>query len=293
MDRVAATALRALALAAIVVAAVWVLRGVSREQVERAVQGVRLGPLALAMSGLLAASFALRTARFQTLLGESESGARVPFPRAVSAVLLSQAANNVLPLRAGEVVKTREFVGPGRPARRVIAAQAGEKVLEVVTLAFLCLPAFAVVFGLRRWSVVGMAAIGLAAPPLAWIAVRRGVAFMRLASALGWSVAADAVEVAIAAVTLRSMGLPSGLLASAAVVGFVNLAIAVPTTPGHVGALEAGAALSLLKLGVARSDAVAFALLYRLVQWIPVTLGGAAVLAWRALSERPRVKRKT
>jgi uncharacterized protein (TIRG00374 family) len=61
----------------------------------------------------------------------------------------------------------------------------------------------------------------------------------------------------------------------------VNLAIAMPATPGNIGAFEAGAALPLMATGVDRDTAVAFAILYRAVQWLPVTALGAALFALR------------
>ena len=51
----------------------------------------------------------------------------------------------------------------------------------------------------------------------------------------------------------------------------MNLAIAIPSTPGHLGALEAGASLGLIAVGVDRESALAFALVYRVVQWVPVS----------------------
>ena len=95
------------------------------------------------------------------------------------------------------------------------------------------------------------------------------------------------MEVAIIAVCLHGLGLPAGLGPSVTVFACVNLAIVLPSTPGNVGAQEAGAALALIALGVDRETAVAFALVYRAVQWLPVTLAGAIVWARRMIVAPP------
>ena len=68
----------------------------------------------------------------------------------------------------------------------------------------------------------------------------------------------------------------------------MNLSIALPSGPSHLGAFEAGAALGLVAMGVSHDLALAFALLYRVVQWVPVMLAGAVVWAWRALARGAR-----
>jgi uncharacterized membrane protein YbhN (UPF0104 family) len=64
----------------------------------------------------------------------------------------------------------------------------------------------------------------------------------------------------------------------------VNVAIAIPSTPGQVGVFEAGAVIVLGTLGVGRSEALAFALLYHAVHVLPVTALGLLGLrgAWQA-----------
>jgi len=60
----------------------------------------------------------------------------------------------------------------------------------------------------------------------------------------------------------------------------LNLAIAVPTTPGHVGAFEAAVVVALELLGCARPAALAFALVYHALMVLPVTAVGIVVF-WR------------
>lgn len=230
--------------------------------------------------GCLSVGFILRAGRFRAVLGPSP----VRFSRTVGTMVLSQAANNVLPLRAGELVKTRDFVAGGHPIGRVVAAQGAEKLVELTMFVLVCAPALAIRFGYGG-RVIGLAAILVAAlVPLVWIAPRFGVRAGQVRRALAWALAADAVEVILVSVTLRGLGLTSGLVTSIIVLGAVNLSIALPSAPSHLGAFEAGAALGLVAMGVSHELALAFAVLYRVVQWIPVMLAGAFVWGWRVLA---------
>jgi glycosyltransferase 2 family protein len=257
-------------------------RGVSPRMLSRVLRATDVGFVAAAVAVLTCAGFAVRAWRFRSVLGRT----RVSFPGTVATVLLSQAANNLLPVRAGELIKTRDFVAAGQPLGRVVAAQCAEKLVEATTLLMIFAPAL-VGFGYGRGLPVLAAPFVGAVALLVWISRRFGIGPAQLGRAFAWSMAADAVEIALVAVTLRGLGLGAGLRTSVIVVGVVNLAIALPSMPGSIGALEASAALALVSMGVAREAALAFAILYRLVQWIPVTAAGAVVWAWRRLARRP------
>jgi uncharacterized membrane protein YbhN (UPF0104 family) len=279
MDRVIRWSLRLVTIAALAVG-LWVAcRGVRLAEVGDVLRSASIAVLATRALPLLVVTFFLRAGRFQAVLGET----RTPFRGIVASVLLAQAANDVLPLRAGELVKTRDFVAAGHPLKQVLVAQGLEKLYEAGTLAVLCAPTAAIEYGLRPHLVVLAALCGGAAILLVVAASRRcRMPPSQIARALAWSFAADSVEVALVLVTLEALGLPSGIGVALAVLGAVNLAIALPSGPAHAGAIEAGAALALVALGVDHRNAVAFAILYRVVQWVPVTLAGGVVWAWRA-----------
>jgi uncharacterized membrane protein YbhN (UPF0104 family) len=208
----------------------------------------------------------------------------VSFPKAVSSMLLTQAANNVLPLRVGELVKTRDFVAAGHGPARVLAAQGAEKLVEATTLILICAPAVAAHLHYRtRALALASIVVALLLPLLVWTARRLKMRPSELGSAFAWALAAEVFEIALVIVTLRSLGLSAGLGTSLSVLGAVNLAIVLPSAPGNLGAFEAGAALGLVALGVTHDAALAFALLYRAVQWVPVTIGGAIVWALRVM----------
>ncbi|MFN8178138.1 MAG: lysylphosphatidylglycerol synthase transmembrane domain-containing protein [bacterium] len=106
--------------------------------------------------------------------------------------------------------------------------------------------------------------------------------------ALLWSLVSDFIDVAMIALCLASVGLHVEVGVWLLVYLAVNLAIAVPLTPGQVGVLEAGAVLALASAGVGQSEALAFALIYHAVHIVPpalLALPGWSRLEWSAARE--------
>ncbi len=82
------------------------------------------------------------------------------------------------------------------------------------------------------------------------------------------------------ALAMRAVGLHLPLSAAFLVLLAVNLALAVPfAPPGNLGTLEVGATLALVGFGVAKEQALAFGIVYHLLQVVPVGLCGIAFTA--------------
>lgn len=271
------TLIRVLVVVAVAATLASTRRHIKFERVVEVLHSVDLTRLSVLSSLVLSLGFLLRAARFRALL-DPHNGRRAPLFDVLASVVSSQGANNVLPLRAGELVRTRDFVAWGLPLRRVAVAQVIEKIVEVATLLGWVLLvmsrpvptlfiAGSVVSVFGAWFYLapshGRKALGL---------IGRVIRVESLLKAFGWSVLADGAEVALIAVCLGSLGIHASVTMSVAVLASVNLAIALPSTPGHLGVFEAGAAVGLLYAGVSGDVAVSFALLYRIVQWVPVTL---------------------
>ena len=79
--------------------------------------------------------------------------------------------------------------------------------------------------------------------------------------------------------TARAIGLPMTPPFAIHVLLGLNAALALPSMPASAGAFEAGVTLVLILAGVPKGQAVAFAVLYHLVQVIPVTVAGVAVIS--------------
>jgi uncharacterized membrane protein YbhN (UPF0104 family) len=278
--------------AALVVAGIGMaVRTVSLRDVVRTLRGANVRLLLLGLP-LLALNFWFRSVRFAELLGMPPAPNRpVRLRQFFGSVVLNHAANNVLPFRAGDLLRTRDFAMRGYSILSVALTQLVEKVVEGTTLVACVSPVLGVLFERR----VGLMVVVTAAltPPAIWhlrrvrvvLTERRPGApplgLRELVRATWWSVGADAMDVALIYVCARSLGIDVALYECLTVYAAVNVAIAVPSTPGHVGALEAGASLSLIAMGVPRPAALAFAVLYRVVQWIPVTTAGAAIWLFR------------
>lgn len=106
----------------------------------------------------------------------------------------------------------------------------------------------------------------------------RDLAGTVFASYLSWMIEAGVYW--IVAVTFGlSVGYPVMLM----VVGVVNLAGLLPATPGQLGVFEFFASRVLMGVGIAQTQAVAFAFVVHVVIWLPPTLLGAFFLLRRGL----------
>jgi uncharacterized membrane protein YbhN (UPF0104 family) len=202
----------------------------------------------------------------------------------------------------------------GYPLGSLAAAHIAEKAVEILSLWLVALPVALLVHPLKLLSVpfYGFVAVGFcgaaallgasrrpgAGPPrplaagpggaalaslrehLAHFGERWREAFSMLraprvwARALGWSCISDAFDLTMIALCLAAVGISVPLPVWGLVLVVVNIAISIPSTPGQVGTLEAGALGALALAGVPQSQALAFALLYHAAHFVPITLVG-------------------
>jgi uncharacterized protein (TIRG00374 family) len=111
-----------------------------------------------------------------------------------------------------------------------------------------------------------------------------------LARSLGESAVAWALEILVVSFTLRAFDIPVPVGASLLVLMAANLALVVPfAPPANLGTLELGATLALMEYGVPKAPALAFALVYHLLQVIPIGVGGLTLAGRSLLSGVPAV----
>jgi hypothetical protein len=104
-----------------------------------------------------------------------------------------------------------------------------------------------------------------------------------LARSYGAALVAWLLEILVVFCTLRAFDIHVPLGVSALVLVGVNVAMVVPfAPPANFGTVEVGATLALLEYGVSKEHALAFALVYHLLQILPIGIGGL-VLASRSL----------
>ena len=125
--------LPAIAIALSVALLAWALRGVSLDAVLGHIKAARFGPLAAAVV-IATLTFPLRLVRWRLLLRD-ERGEPYPSGPLWHAIALGFMANNVLPLRAGELVRTYAAARLA-PARftTVLSSVAVERIFDALTV---------------------------------------------------------------------------------------------------------------------------------------------------------------
>ncbi|HEU4700436.1 MAG TPA: lysylphosphatidylglycerol synthase transmembrane domain-containing protein [Gemmatimonadales bacterium] len=265
---------------------------------------------------LLALDFGLRIVRWWLMLRASAPA--LPARACIRPYLLSLAANNTMPLRAGDFIRAFGFREQlGTPPMRVLGTLVVERVLDLLTLLMLlflglwgvgrgALPALFVTAALVAGLVCLAGLLVLMLAPthvrrlLHWL-LGRGPLGARLPQTRGWAEqfldaftvlqsprrAAELVGLSFLA-WLCEGGLYAGVALALGVrvpplapwfaLATGTLATLLPSSPGYVGTFDYFAMLGLRAYGAGATGAAAFALLVHLLLWAPVTLAGALLL---------------
>jgi hypothetical protein len=239
-----------------------------------------------------------------------------------SAVMIGYMANNVLPLRAGELVRGYVVAKRGRQGFwTAIATIAVERLLDalavVIILAGLLLAISVpseLKWGALAFLTLDLAAMGvLATVALApaqcqrvvtrlfarWPALRAkllriletfllGLQGIRTGShllpILAGSVALWVVYALATWTALAAAHLALSLTAAWTVLAFIGLGISLPSAPGFIGVFQAATVLALALFGVPRSEALSFSFLFHASQFVPITLIGWVLLITEQIS---------
>jgi glycosyltransferase 2 family protein len=206
------------------------------------------------------------------------------------------AANNLLPARAGELVRVELLrAREGVPPSASLAVALIEKIVDAMALLVLASPLAWLLPEVPRSVSRMLVVLGAAAPSAlvaAWVLARfgehrgglvgrlsRGAAVLRrakgLGAAFGWALLSHLVDAAMIVLCLAALDLRLPLAASLLILLAVTLALTLPSAPAGLGTLEMGAVSALRLLGVDDTRALAFALVYHAIQVVPVTLLGA------------------
>jgi len=251
------------------------------------------GWVAVAVAVNVAGSTLARTRRWQALLEPIPHQQRASFLDLVRVSYASGAVSNLLPARAGEAVRVVELKRRrGYPAGALIAAQLAEKGIEAISLGLLfglsallpgaSWPPLGVAGGVAAAAVLVLAVLPRSAPGPAgrFLQALRAVHAERSwIRSLLWSLLSDGIDLLLVSLCLRALGIDVHPAVWAMILLSINLALLLPTTPGNLGILEAGAVVALTAAGVAPEPALAFALLYHAVHLVPGTVLGAIAIA--------------
>jgi len=269
------------------------------------------------ISGVLlfsVASYTLRSHRWTRMM----RSVGTPFRTCARVLMTSLAANNILPLRIGDIMRVFTYAPDlGATPSFILSTVILEKLLDIFVLAvlFIATMASGVSPKLRMGAnlAVGVSALGILvlllgarslAGPLSrlfarlprlpilpklehWILLAlecireiglAGTAFLLLETVLIWT-----SEGVIFLSSARLTGLASDALGPWNAVAFVNLSFLIPSSPGGIGPFEAAAQKSLATHGANPAAAALFGLALHVWMLVTITgVGGAMFLYHRA-----------
>lgn len=242
---------------------------------------------------------------------------RVPFRRTFSAILIGRLWNNVVPLRAGDLVRAYLVAeGAGLSKVQALGTVAIEKVFDSVTLVA-CAAALVAAAALPPWlKYSGLIVSALAVPTLGAVIVasRRGEELFRwsnriverlpASSRLGLATrlemaarslrALRSVRTVAAIGALSALGWTLGAVANQFVFSALGLPLpataalmvlvagyvvgTLPAPPGRLGVFEATVLVSLTPFAIDREVALAYAVLLHAVVLLPASILAAAMM---------------
>ena len=278
------------------------VRGVEWSAVWAAMGRVSLLALLEAMA-CLGVLFLLRAYRWQRFVEPLQPLPLWPF---FSATLIGFMANDVLPLRVGELV--RAYALAHLTQVRVSAALATavlERVWDAILISLLLIGALSrfplpvwlartnllilggcVVSLLGGWWLVRQGEAGLAwlPPRLATLVAHfiGGLGALRSVSLVVWTLLLSlAIWLALAAyywVLLRACGFALPVEAALMVMVLTVLGAALPAAPSFVGTFQYATVLALSFFSVSKEEALGFSIVAHLAQILPVTIAGLIAL---------------
>lgn len=285
------------------------LRGVDLGKTADLIGGARLQWLALGVAGVTADLF-FRAIRWQRLIAPIKP---VPLRRLSGYMLVGYLANNVLPARLGELVRSH-YLGDREGISR--SATLGTVIVERVvdTIVLVGIGAAAILILNVRGVVVSAILVGVALAGLLVVALALALAAHRLpgarrmatflgrwprvkgialrlrdglrVAALPRTVAAAAIlsvaawsctVVAVLAVG-QALGIQLTVGEGALLAAGTNLATAVPSGPGYLGTFEYAGQTIAVAFGLPASSGLALALLTHVLTLVVSSAGGVVAL---------------
>ncbi len=261
----------------------------------------------------------IRAVRWRVLLAPI---ADVPLRTTLGSLLVGYLANNVLPARLGELVRSHHLgVRTGLSRSTTLGTIVVERVVDTVVVVGIAAAAIlvlsvrgvvasAVLVGLALTAllVIGIA-VGMAAHRLPggarlaafigrWPRVRDVLRRLRAGLAIASNVRTMAAAVILSvgswsctvlafAAAAQAVGIEPTMGQAALLAAGTNLATAIPAAPGYVGTFELAAVTIAGSVGIASESALAFAVLVHATTLLLTSLGGAVVIA---IGGRPRLE---
>jgi uncharacterized protein (TIRG00374 family) len=235
--------------------------------------------------------------------------------RLFNAVMIGYMGNNLLPLRAGEVLRAYVVARRGPGFWVTVTTMVVERVLDGLAVGLLLAAVFFLVPVPREleWAAllflsIDLALIGvLGAFTLAPLRVRRaalrlagrwptlhgrlsrlldtldaGLAGIRaphhIPSTVLWSLLIWAALIGTTWTCMLAAHLDLTIVAGLTTLAFLGLGVSLPSSPGFVGVIQAASWAALRLFGVPSDDALSFSILLHVSQFVPVTIWGLILL---------------
>jgi uncharacterized protein (TIRG00374 family) len=254
---------------------------------------------------LYAVATLLRGERWHRIL--ETTGVRTARGDCYALTTVGYMGNNVLPARAGELLKVVLLSTRCDATKRtLLGSVVAERILDLVALALIFM---VVVYGALSSSVLptdrpliiaGGGVLLLVAAAIVLWALRRHHVFDRVrdwlrpladaprallgkdgALLLAGTFVLWAFEAAVYLAVARAVDLDFSATGALYLVALTNFVAALPAAPGSIGTFDAAVAFGARRLGASGSMAVTSMLLLRFVLYIPITLVGLVILVAR------------
>jgi uncharacterized protein (TIRG00374 family) len=259
---------------------------------------------------LLAGDILLRAVRWKVLLSPI---AIVPFGATLASLLVGYLANNILPARLGELVRSHDLSRrTGVSGSAILGTIVVERVVD--TTVVVAIAAVAILVLSVRGIVASAVLVGLALSALLVVAVgigiyahrlpgadrvrvllarwprvrgmlsrlRNGLAVARNARVMGaavvLTVASWSLTVLAFAAAAQAVGVEPTMGQAALLAAGTNLATAIPAGPGYIGTFELAVITIAASVGIAAAPALAFGLLVHVAVLTLTSIGGAVAL---------------
>jgi uncharacterized protein (TIRG00374 family) len=296
----------ALGLLISVVALVLVIRNVDLQAAWEALRTANPAWIALLVLFVLG-DILLRAVRWRVLLAPV---ARLPYRPVTASLLVGYLANNVLPARLGEIVRSHDLGERTGVSRSTIL---GTIVIERVvdTMVVVSIAALAILVLSVRGIVASAVLVGFAVTALLVVAIAVGMAAHRLPGAnrvrayldrwpgihrslvrlraglavvgnlrtmllaVVLSVASWSLTVLAFAAAAQAVGVEPTMGQAALLAAGTNLATAIPAAPGYVGTFELAVVTIAASVGIPADQALAFGILVHVTILLITSIGGA------------------
>ncbi len=287
----------------------WVLHGYDLHEVEAAIKDLDWKWVTLCVVSDLAV-YVCHGWRWDLVLRPIK---RLPLWRTVQAIYIGLFANEILPLRTGEVIRCYLLAHwNGLHLSVVLASAAIERVMDgvwmvsaaVITTNFLKLPG-GIVDVIRILAGLLVVAVALllfvifykqhahaVVRESRWAVTLRHVVeglhlmgnWPTLAKAMGASLLYLALQVLSVWALMKAYRLDLSFWAAAAVIVVVRFGTVVPNAPGNLGLFQAVCTLALMLFDVEKDVAKTFSFLMFFALTLPLLLGGAIAVALTGLN---------